>query len=86
MHPLLLAILKVQDDIAVAGAILNKQRRERTVTGRNELAQHLKPMLGVKIGRQTWIKGRSIKHCLDMVHGRISCEAKAGWRILPDSH
>ncbi|KAK0668893.1 hypothetical protein QBC41DRAFT_356198 [Cercophora samala] len=76
IHPLLPAILKVQDDITVAGAILDKQRRERTVTGRNELAQHLKPRLGVKIGRQTWIKGRSIKHCLGMVHGRISCEEK----------
>ncbi|KAK4203840.1 hypothetical protein QBC40DRAFT_262139 [Triangularia verruculosa] len=76
LHPLLPAILKVQDDIAVAGAILDKQRRERTVTGRNELAQYLKPTLGVKVGRQTWIKGRGIKHCLGMVHGRISCEEK----------
>ncbi|KAK4177582.1 hypothetical protein QBC36DRAFT_300093 [Triangularia setosa] len=76
IHPLLPAILKVQDDIAVAGAILDKQRRERTVTGKNELAQYLKPTLGVKTGRQTWLKGRSIKHCLEMVRGRISCEEK----------
>ncbi|KAK0739580.1 hypothetical protein B0T21DRAFT_362899 [Apiosordaria backusii] len=76
IHPLLPAILKVQDDLTVAGAILDKQRRERTVTGRNELAHYLKPTLGVKVGRQTWIKGRSIKHCLGMVHGRISCEEK----------
>lgn len=35
-----------------------------------------KPQLGIKIGRQPWIKGRSIKHCLDMGHGRMSVEEK----------
>lgn len=75
-HPLLPAILKVQDDLAVAGRILDTIRRDRTVTGRSELAEYLKPTLRVKIGRQTWIKGRSIKHCLSMLQDRISCEEK----------
>lgn len=75
-HPLLPPILKVQDDLAVAGRILDTLGRERTVTGSNQLAEYLKPTLGVKVGRQTWIKGRSIKHCLSMIQGRISCEEK----------
>ncbi|KAK4103998.1 hypothetical protein N658DRAFT_504807 [Parathielavia hyrcaniae] len=75
-HPLLPAILKVQDHLAVAGRILDTLRRDRTVTGSNELAEHLKPTLGVKVGRQTWLKGRSIKHCLSMLQGRVSCEEK----------
>lgn len=36
----------------------------------------MKPKLGVKVGRQQWLKGRSIKHCLDMGHGRMSVEQK----------
>lgn len=75
-HPFLPAIIKVQDDLAVAGRVLADIRRNRTVTGKNDLAEFLKPALGVKIGRQPWIKGRSIKHCLDMSHGRMSCEEK----------
>ncbi|KAK4225019.1 hypothetical protein QBC38DRAFT_531785 [Podospora fimiseda] len=76
LHPLLPAILKVQDDFTVAGHVLDTQRRNRTVTGRNDLAEFLKPSLGVKVGRQTWLKGRSIKHVLSMCYGRISCEEK----------
>ncbi|KAK4122280.1 hypothetical protein N657DRAFT_575760 [Parathielavia appendiculata] len=75
-HPLLPCILKVQDNLAVAGRILDTLRRDRTVTGGSELAEYLKPILGVKVGRQTWLKGRSIKHCLSMLQGRVSCEEK----------
>ncbi|EAQ90537.1 hypothetical protein CHGG_02472 [Chaetomium globosum CBS 148.51] len=75
-HPLLPTILKVQDDLAVAGRILDTLKLDRTVTGKSELAEYLKPTLGVKIGRQMWMKGRSIKHCLSMVQGRVSCEEK----------
>ncbi|KAL2157585.1 hypothetical protein VTH06DRAFT_5963 [Thermothelomyces fergusii] len=75
-HPLLPAILKVQDDLSVAGRIVDALKRDRTVTGKSELANYLKPTLGVKVGRQTWLKGRSIKHCLSLVQGRISCEEK----------
>lgn len=75
-HPLLPVILKVQDDLAVAGQILDKIRRDETVTGKTDLAQYLKPTLGVKVGRQMWFKARSIKHCLSMLQGRVSCEEK----------
>lgn len=80
LHPLLPTILKVQDDFAVAGRFLQDHARRRGVTGadlsRDDLALRLKPKLGVKVGRQTWLKGRSIKHCLDMSRGRVSCEQK----------
>ena len=56
--------------------MLSKIQRDRTVTGSATLTEYLKPTLGVKIGRQPWFKGRSIKHCLDMSHGRMSCEEK----------
>ncbi|KAM7217450.1 hypothetical protein V8F06_007199 [Rhypophila decipiens] len=75
-HPALPSILKVQDDFTVAGRILADLRRNRSVVGRADLCEYLKPTLGVKVGRQPWIKGRSIKHCLDMGHGRMSWEAK----------
>ncbi|KAM7209130.1 hypothetical protein V8F20_000468 [Naviculisporaceae sp. PSN 640] len=75
-HPSLPSILQVQDDLTVAGRILAELRRNRSVVGRPDLAEYLKPTLGVKVGRQPWFKGRSIKHCLDMGHGRMSCEAK----------
>lgn len=79
-HPLLLVILKVQDDFSIAARFLQNYHRSKGVTGevldRNELACRLKPTLGVKVGRQMWLKGRSIKHCLDMSHGRMSCEEK----------
>lgn len=80
LHPLLPTVLKVQDDFAVAGQVLQELVRRKGVTGadlsRDDLAHHLKPKLGVKVSRQTWLKGRSIKHCLDMSRGRISCEEK----------
>jgi len=75
-HPFLPSILKVQDDLVVASRILANVQRDRTVTGKASLATYLKPSLGVKIGRQPWFKGRSIKHCLNMSHGRMSCEEK----------
>ncbi|OIW29929.1 hypothetical protein CONLIGDRAFT_596882 [Coniochaeta ligniaria NRRL 30616] len=80
LHPLLPTILKVQDDFAVAARFLQEHVCRKGVTGadlsRDDLALHLKPKLGVKVSRQTWLKGRSIKHCLDMSRGRISCEEK----------
>ncbi|KAK3684920.1 hypothetical protein B0T22DRAFT_203095 [Podospora appendiculata] len=69
-------MLKVQDDLVVAGRFLALQRTKRTVTGGASLKEYLKPTLGVKVGRQPWIKGRSVKHCLTMSHGRMSVEDK----------
>lgn len=75
-HPRLPLILKVRDDFVDAGRILANHKRERTVTERDEFAKHLQPKLGVKVGRQHWIKGRSLKQCLQIGYGRMSCEEK----------
>ncbi|KAF6823888.1 ATP dependent dna ligase domain protein [Colletotrichum musicola] len=78
--PLLPKILRVQDDFTAALALLKKLNSDpalRSGTGRRaDLMKHLTPVLGVKVGRQFWLKGRSIKHCMTMSHGRMSCEKK----------
>ncbi|KAF5724053.1 DNA ligase 4 [Fusarium mundagurra] len=74
-------ILTVTDDFATAitslqairGRLLPNSGRK---TPREQIMGTVKPQLGVKIGRQPWVKGRSIKHCLDMGHGRMSVEEK----------
>ncbi|KAF5593038.1 DNA ligase 4 [Fusarium subglutinans] len=79
--PILPCVLKVQDDFATAitslqairGRLLPNSGRK---TPREQIMGTVKPQLGVKIGRQPWVKGRSIKHCLDMGHGRMSVEEK----------
>ncbi|GKT97883.1 dna ligase 4 [Fusarium langsethiae] len=79
--PLLPCVLKVQDDFATAIATAQTLRRRLLPnsgrqTPREQIMGTVKPQLGIKIGRQPWIKGRSIKHCLDMGHGRMSVEEK----------
>ncbi len=73
-------ILRVQDDFEAAGAIIQRYARENGVVAgpldRANLIQTLVPKLGVKVGRQTWLKARSLKHCLTMGHGSMSCEEK----------
>ncbi|QGI62041.1 uncharacterized protein FFB20_07540 [Fusarium fujikuroi] len=79
--PILPCVLKIQDDFATAitslqairGRLLPNSGRK---TPREQIMGTVKPQLGVKIGRQPWVKGRSIKHCLDMGHGRMSVEEK----------
>lgn len=79
--PILPCVLKIQDDFATAitslqairGRLLPNCGRK---TPREQIMGAIKPQLGVKIGRQPWVKGRSIKHCLDMGHGRMSVEEK----------
>ncbi|KAF4970625.1 hypothetical protein FSARC_2406 [Fusarium sarcochroum] len=79
--PILPCVLKIQDDFATAinsvqvvrGRLLPNAGRR---TPREQIMGTVKPQLGVKIGRQPWVKGRSIKHCLDMGHGRMSVEDK----------
>ncbi|KAF5538296.1 DNA ligase 4 [Fusarium napiforme] len=79
--PILPCVLKIQDDFATAitslqairGRLLPNCGRK---TPREQIMGTIKPQLGVKIGRQPWVKGRSIKHCLDMGHGRMSVEEK----------
>ncbi|CAG7554416.1 unnamed protein product [Fusarium equiseti] len=72
---------KIQDDFAIAIATAQVLRRRLLPnagrrTPREQIMGTVKPQLGIKIGRQPWLKGRSIKHCLDMGHGRMSVEEK----------
>ncbi|KAJ3519640.1 hypothetical protein NM208_g14045 [Fusarium decemcellulare] len=79
--PILPCVLKIQDDFATAinsvqtirGRLLPNAARN---TPREQILSSVKPQLGVKVGRQPWIKGRSVKHCLDMGHRRMSVEDK----------
>ncbi|KAH8742509.1 hypothetical protein F5883DRAFT_442250 [Diaporthe sp. PMI_573] len=81
-HPLLPSVMHVHDHFALAGATLKRLDQERRASqgplgaGDEALMRHLVPVLGVKVGRQPWLKGRSIKHCLNMGYGRMSCEEK----------
>lgn len=75
-------ILKAQDDFATAIQTLQSAKGNmlpnstRSTSRRDQILAAVKPKLGVKVGRQNWFKGRSIKHCLDMGHGRMSLEHK----------
>ncbi|KAH8887366.1 hypothetical protein GQ53DRAFT_749844 [Thozetella sp. PMI_491] len=79
-HPALPSLLRVQDDFVAAGQTIQLHRRLARVTDdpldKENLAKFLAPVIGIKVGRQTWMKGRSIKNCLEMGHGRMSCEEK----------
>ncbi|KAH6892307.1 hypothetical protein B0T10DRAFT_510869 [Thelonectria olida] len=79
--PTLPSVLKIYDDFTTAINAVEgiRGRLLPTVackTPREQLLSTIKPRLGVKVGRQQWLKGRSIKHCLDMGHGRMSVEDK----------
>ncbi|XXG99763.1 exosome 3'-_5 exonuclease subunit ski4 (Csl4) [Hypoxylon texense] len=74
-HFLLPQVMKVRDDITVAGDFL--QRIHKSPNDQSAITSILKPCVGTKVGRQFWLKGRSIKHCLDMSRKRdMSCEQK----------
>jgi DNA ligase-4 len=79
-HPILPCVMKVFDHFSPALAFLKTPRPggrpdEGRCNGRDML-RDLKPALGTKVGRPLWRKARSIKHCLDMGHGRVSVEKK----------
>lgn len=79
--PILPSVLKIKDDFSAAiataqvvrGRLLPNSGRK---TPRESIIQSIKPQLGIKVGRQPWLKARSIKHCLDMGHGRMRVEHK----------
>ncbi|KAI0133159.1 hypothetical protein F4776DRAFT_626350 [Hypoxylon sp. NC0597] len=74
-HVLLPQMIKVRDDLTMATAFLRHIRQ--SPHDQTAIANLLKPSIGTKVGRQTWFKGRSIKHCLDMGRSRdMSCEQK----------
>lgn len=75
---LLPTIMMIHDDFTVATRLL-EQERSRVTFGEIEpedLPRLLKPQIGVKVGRQTWLKGRSIDHCIGMGRGFMSVENK----------
>lgn len=77
-HRLLPSIMKIHDNFLVATRLL-EQERSRVTFGeieQEDLPRLLKPQLGVKVGRQTWLKGRSIKNCLEMGTGLMIAETK----------
>ncbi|KAH7165979.1 hypothetical protein EDB81DRAFT_780837 [Dactylonectria macrodidyma] len=79
--PILPSVLKVQEDFSTAIKTAQTLRGKLLPNGtrsvsREQILSSIKPRLGVKVGRQPWMKGRSIKHCLDMGHGRMSVEDK----------
>lgn len=80
--PALPLILKIQDDFATAIKTLQSLKSHSPAENVKHGAPQplslctVKPKLGIKVGRQNWFKGRSIKHCLDMGRGRMSVEEK----------
>ncbi|KAH8745817.1 hypothetical protein F5883DRAFT_510630 [Diaporthe sp. PMI_573] len=77
-HRLLPTIMRIHDDFTVATRLLEQERSRVTFREieTEDLPRLLKPQTGVKIGRQRWLKGRSIKHCLEMGKGFMSVENK----------
>lgn len=79
-HPMLPTVMKIHDNFAVAVDLLQQHSRSNKARGvslnKTDLPRIIKPRIGVKVGRQTWLKARSIKHCLSMGHGLMRCEKK----------
>ncbi|KAI1818170.1 hypothetical protein GGS20DRAFT_530065 [Poronia punctata] len=74
-HPLLPQMMNIRDDLAVSTALVRHIDKDSHDPA--TLASILKPRLGTKVGRQPWYKGRSIRHCLDMINSReFACEQK----------
>ncbi|KAH6655122.1 hypothetical protein BKA67DRAFT_226795 [Truncatella angustata] len=68
-NPRLPQALAVRDDFAAAITLLKDGNQ---ASGLEELIK-----VGVKVGRQPWLKARSINHCAEMIGRRqISCEQK----------
>ncbi|KAI2621679.1 hypothetical protein GGR54DRAFT_599347 [Hypoxylon sp. NC1633] len=74
-HPLLSRMMKIRDDMSQATSFL--RHISRSPDDQSAIASFLKLSIGIKVGRQPWFKGRSIKHCLSMGRSReMSCEQK----------
>lgn len=74
-HGLLPMMLKVQAELPAALSLLNEWKISRN--GETDPFKRFRPVIGVKVGRQTFLKARSIKHCCDMAQDRqMSVEKK----------
>ncbi|KAG7125596.1 DNA ligase 4 like protein [Verticillium longisporum] len=70
-------VARVQESFEVALTSLRELRASNPLgIGTQNLVHVIKPILGTKVGRQTWLKGRSIKHCIGLHPKRVSCEKK----------
>lgn len=79
-HFLLPDLLNIQNDLGAAvdtlnqaeiGQLPNRVSKADAVVLRARLAGHLIPKIGVMIKRQAYHKARSIKHCCQMVGGKV---------------
>lgn len=79
-HHLLPVVMKIHDNFEVAIRLLDQHRLTSQVSDSEldeaDLPRIISPQVGVKVGRQTWLKARSIHHALGMGRGLMSCEAK----------
>ncbi|CAK7268775.1 hypothetical protein SEPCBS57363_003263 [Sporothrix epigloea] len=67
--------LQVHDDLTAAVPTLQRKTMEGVVGGGRPSPP--RPQLGTKVGRQRWIKGRSIQNCITIAGPqRMSCEHK----------
>lgn len=80
--PVLPSVLSIRDDFESAIDALQSTQSTllpgvaRGGSRREQVLAMIKPQLGIKIGRQHWMKARSIGHCLRLGHGRMSVERK----------
>jgi DNA ligase 4 len=80
--PLLPSVLSIRGDFDSAISVLESTRStllpKSTQGGpyREQIIAKIKPQLGIKVGRQHWMKARSIKHCLSLGRGQMSVEDK----------
>lgn len=84
-HFLLPSLLRFQDSLVSAGALLatvlsqypSKPTADVQRAGRLDAGRLLAPATGTKVGRQTYLKARSMQHCVNMCGGQIwSAERK----------
>jgi DNA ligase 4 len=83
-HYLLPSLLKVQNELPASLRLLASlgadslmpSPAEDHVSGLDVLS-NLRPLVGIKVGRPPFLKGRGIKHCVDMAQNRrMSIEKK----------
>ena len=79
-HKLLPCVMKIHDNFAVAMGLLQSHERNSGVINGilspEEITTRIKPLLGVKVGRQEFLKGRSAEQCVKMGFGLMSVEQK----------
>ncbi|KAJ2903971.1 DNA ligase 4 [Zalerion maritima] len=77
-NPLLPKIVLVRESLPDALIALENLLDQLIITPWTaaNLLDHVGPIAGVKVGRQVWLKGRNIKHCIKMGSGNMSVEQK----------